>query len=67
MEKLDFLAVNVSSSVKAAHKAIEEYCEAAGDDEELQGVKRAMSALHEKVRRYGSKHHSDVVMRGGDT
>ena len=31
------------------------------------GLVRAMAALHENAKRYGEKHHGDVVVQGGDT
>ena len=34
---------------------------------EEKGLVRAMTALHEAARRYGEKHHADVVARGGTT
>ena len=32
-----------------------------------EGISRAVAALHEHIKRYGEKHHADVVARGGTT
>jgi|LGVE01.1.fsa_nt_gb hypothetical protein len=31
------------------------------------GLVRAVAALHEAMKRYGEKHHPDVVAEGGST
>lgn len=34
---------------------------------EVQGLVRATEALHENMKRYGEKHHPDVIAEGGST